>query len=126
MKKRGGGKSRAKLKTEVAEPLDDVVSEKLKNIVMKRHREWRAPRKHNYGFYLVILVLIIAGIYLMTEPGIRLSEFAVRTTFVLTMFLTIAFLVLIKHHLKVTSNEGMEEMIENEINRFRFEKPSRR
>ncbi|MFH1258023.1 MAG: hypothetical protein ABIG96_02415 [Candidatus Micrarchaeota archaeon] len=118
------GKTETALKASIVP--HDAEMELLKNIVMKRHREWRKPKRTHYWPYLAVLAIISYGCYLLVNPEHQLTGLSQALVFISTLILTTTFLFLLATRMKETSFTRLEENVENEILSMRIEKAAKR
>jgi hypothetical protein len=119
------------LKKEVKQELStttikDAELDKLKEMVLRRHHEWRKPRRNHYWFYLITAILVIGGMYVIIENPLAISKMSIQITFLITVLLGAALVMLFVYDYLNFARDDMENKIENEIIRYRYERPTRR
>ncbi|MFH1750097.1 MAG: hypothetical protein ABH863_00290 [Candidatus Micrarchaeota archaeon] len=123
MLKRGGKSRNAHKRKPAGSILDDSEMQLMRNIVLKRHREWKRPRLLSHWFYLVHLLLIFMGLYMIANPAVfGLSAGGIQIAALITSILIIAFLLLLQHNIHHNSHERLEEVVEREIHTFNSER----
>lgn len=128
MAKGGAGATHAHTARKASTPriMNEQQVELMKQILLKRHHEWKRPRHHNYPYYAAILLLLFGDFYAITNESIKANPLAFYTAFAITFLLAGVFIMLVHHHININSPQRLEEVIEDEINRFRFERIARR
>ncbi|MEK6954144.1 MAG: hypothetical protein AABX01_03995 [Candidatus Micrarchaeota archaeon] len=99
----------------------------VRNIVIKRKREWRRGNRHTHWFYVFFLLLIVFGTIMLYDPGMfRLSKMAQTIILLITGLMLMAYLLLLQHNFHHDSQEKLGEMVENEIHLLNSERLSKR
>ncbi|MEK6843739.1 MAG: hypothetical protein AABY04_04570 [Candidatus Micrarchaeota archaeon] len=101
--------------------ISDSDIDAIKTIVLHRKHEWKRPQRSHYFLYFFVILLIFYGIYLITSNTYNFTPIASFLTFLYTVLLASAFILLLKYR-NNDSQTTLEQKIENEIINFRLEK----
>jgi uncharacterized membrane protein YesL len=123
MKKREIIKKTGHKKGEITHKYKEEQIDALKALVLRKHQQWRKPKHAGFlKFYLLLVILIAIGIYLMVGDRFKMSSLSTEITYLFTALLVIATMIAIFHHYKLNCQENIEEKVENEVLRFLHEK----